>query len=171
MRPVMRMLTWGIVVLFGFAGLAAMSVRGSTDERSAIRLAVRAPFADARRHDALRLCADFTPTVDARLAPGNGDCDARVARTFRLTRGAALDLRASERASPRRLRVAQITWSGDHATAVSSYPGSPGSERRWRLQRIDHVWRIATAATLDIRADCRRRSVVQSCVYAMAMRF
>jgi hypothetical protein len=168
----MRMLTWGIVALFGFAGLAAMSVHGSKDERSAIRLAVRAPFADVRQRDARRLCEDFTPAVDARLAPGSGGCDARVGRTFRITHGAAVNLQTSELASSGTLRVTRISWSGDRATAVSSYPGNPGSERRWRLQRIDHVWRIATPARLGVRADCRRRiSEVQTCAYAMAVRF
>jgi hypothetical protein len=75
----MRVLTWGIVVLFGLAlGLSAMRVHGSRDERAAIRLAMRAPFADLRRRDAQRLCDDLTPAVDARLAPGTGGCDTQV---------------------------------------------------------------------------------------------
>ena len=79
----MRMLTWGIIVLFGLdMGLAAMRVHGSRNERAAIRRAVRAPFADLRRRDARRLWADFTPAVDARLAPGSGSCPARLTQTF-----------------------------------------------------------------------------------------
>ncbi len=168
----MRMLTWGIV-LFGLGmGLATMRVHGSRNERAAIMRAVRAPFADLRRRDARRLCADLTPAVDARLAPGNGSCPARLSQTFDPTRNAAEYLAAPEPAPPSRLSVTRISWHGDQASAVSSYPGIAGSERHWRLQRVRQRWRIATPARLDMRSDCQHQQFGgHACVNAMSIRF
>jgi hypothetical protein len=169
----MRMLTWGIIALFGLGmGLAAMRVHDSRNERAAIRRAVRAPFADLRRRDALRLCADFTPAVDARLAPGNGSCPARLTQTLDLTRSASGYVAAPEPTPPSRLSVTRISWQGDQASAVSSYPGIAGSERHWRLQRVGQRWRIATPARLDMRSGCQHRQFGgHACVNAMSIRF
>jgi hypothetical protein len=170
----MRVLTWGIVVLFGLAlGLSAMRVHGSRDERAAIRLAMRAPFADLRRRDAQRLCDDFTPAVDARLAPGTGGCDTQVGAALRLARNAAVYLAAPEPAPPERSSVLRISWKGDRATAASSFArGGANGERRWLLQRVGHRWRIATPMRLDVRADCpHRASGERACPYMISMGF
>jgi hypothetical protein len=169
----MRVLTWGIVVLFGLVlGVSAMSVHGSRDERAAIRLAVRAPFADLRRRDARRLCDDFTPAVDARLAPGTGGCDTQVGAALRFAHNAAVYVAAPEPAPPGRPSVLRIFWKGDRATAVSSFAGGGTGERRWLLQRVGHRWRIATPMRLDVRADCPHRpSSARACPYMLSMGF
>jgi hypothetical protein len=169
----MRIATWGIVALFGFGlGLSVLEVHGSTNERVAIRHAVRSPFVDLRRRDARALCMDFTPAVDARLTAGSGSCDSRVGELFHRTQHAAAYVLASASSRPQRLDVTRISWQGDHASAVSSEPGVAGSERHWRLQMLAGRWRIATPADLDMRPDCTRHPFgARACVYAIALRF
>jgi hypothetical protein len=168
----MRVLTWGIVALFGLGvGMEALAVHGSRDERAAIRRALRAPLADLRRRDARALCEDFTPDADKRLA-GGGGCVTRVDALLRQAAQGAQYVPVVESAPTSRLTVRRITRRGDRATAVSFRAGDPGSERRWRLERLGERWRIATPATLDRLADCPRHpSRARSCVYAIALRF
>ncbi len=152
-------------------GLGVLEVHGSTDERAAIRHALRSPLADLRRRDARALCTDFTPAVDARLTAGGGGCESRVGEIFRQFQSAAQYVLASESSSPQRLAVTRISWYGKRASAVSSEPGVPGSERLWRLQMLAGRWRIATPADLDVRADCSHPFGARACVYAIALRF
>jgi hypothetical protein len=168
----MRILTWGIVALFGFCvAIEVLAVHGSRDERAAIRRALRAPLADLRRGRARALCEDFTPAVDKRLAGGAG-CDRRVAALLHRTPSGARYVPVIESQSAPRLTVRRIRWRDDRATAVSFRAGDPGSERRWRLSRLGERWRIATPATLVRRADCPRLpSGARSCTYAIALRF
>jgi hypothetical protein len=168
----MRILIWGIVALFGFGVcVEALAVRGSTDERAAIRRALRAPLADLRRRDARALCEDFTPEVDKRLARG-GDCDRAVAALLHGTTAGGRYVPVVESAPAQRSTQWRITWRGDRATAVSLHAGDPAGGRRWRLQQLGGRWRIATTATLDRRTDCPPgASDARSCVYAVALRF
>jgi hypothetical protein len=168
----MRILTWGIVALFGLGvGVEVLAVHGSRDERAAIRRALRAPLTDLRRGDARALCEDFTPDVDKRLAGGAG-CDRRVAALLHRTPSGMRYVPVVESRSTLRLTVRRLTWRDNHATAVSFRAGDPGSERRWRLRRLGERWRIATPATLVRRADCPRLpSGARSCTYAIALRF
>jgi hypothetical protein len=107
----MRVVTWGIVAIFGLGiGLGVLEVHGSTDQRAAIRHAVRSPLADLRRRDARALCTDFTPAVDARLTAGRGGCESRVSEIFRTSPSAAQYVLASETSSPQRLAVTHISW-------------------------------------------------------------
>lgn len=158
------LVTLGLVV-------QVLKVHGSKDERSAIRHALRAPLSDFRRRDGRALCADFTPSVGAHFAAGNGaDCESNVARMFRLTRDEPASL--SWRESPSRLRITDISWHGDRATAASIYSGRPASEKRWRLGMLDGRWRIETPARLEVRADCRHHSGGRRvCVSSLWMRF
>ncbi len=167
----MRVLIWGMVVVFGFAAaIAAISVHGSADERAAIRHAVRAPLLDLRRRDARALCDDFTAGVEAHLTPGGG-CDSRVARDFRLAAVADLYPSVDRTAPASRMRVTAISWHGDRASATSYLPGERASVRHWRLRRVGPAWRIATPATLRLQPDCQRGAPVrQVCAYAVSMR-
>jgi hypothetical protein len=168
-----RVLIWGTVVVFGFAVCAvAISVHGSADERAAIKRAVRAPLHDLRRRDARGLCGDFTAAAQAHIVPGAGSCDSRLAHEFHMPRAAALYSSARQTAPAPRLRVTAISWHGDWATAVSSYSGERASEYHWRLRRVDGRWRVATPATLRLRADCTRPApVARNCADALSMPF
>jgi hypothetical protein len=168
-----RVLIWGIVLVLGLAGaVAAISVHGSADERAAIRHALRAPLLDLRRRDARRLCGDFTVAAEAHIAPGAGSCHSRLAEDFRLARAAAIYPRTDATALASGLQVTGISWHDDRATATSSYAGDPASARHWRLQRVGEAWRIATPATLQMQADCRRpEPAKRDCAYALSLRF
>lgn len=168
----MRVLIWGMIVVFGFAvSVAAISVHGSVDERAAIRRAVRAPLLDLRHRDASRLCDDFTVAAEAHIASGAGSCDSRLAEDFRIARTAVLYPSPDGRELLSRLRVNAISWSGNRATAISSYPGARSSVRHWRLQRVGDAWRIATPATLRLRAQCPGLPPIEhACTYALSMR-
>lgn len=157
MRPV-RLLIWGIVGLSGLAFAVQMiGVHGSTDEQAAIRHAVRAPFRDFRRRDALALCEDFTPAVATGLTGGRGSCRARVSRLFRLGAGEGEYVPARE--APRRggVPVEAIARHGDRATASSPGEDVPGQTLRWRLSLVQGRWRIATPYALRLRSNCSRR--------------
>jgi hypothetical protein len=160
-----------MVVVFGLAAaFAAISVHGSADERAAIRHAVRAPLLDLRRRDARALCDDFTAGVEAHLAPGGG-CDSRLAQDFRLAGVADLYPPIDRTAPASHMHVTAISWHGDRASATSFFSGDRASVRHWRLRRVGRTWRIATPATLQLRADCPRRAPVkQVCAYAVSMR-
>jgi len=154
----MRLLIWGIVGLSGLGLIIQMiGIHGSTNEQSAIRLAVRAPFQDLRRHDAEALCADFTPAVAAELAASGGSCATRVGRLFRLSSSDAEYVPSQGPLARGRVAVTSIRRHGDRATADSVGPGSPGLVRHWQLALVDGRWRIATPAMLQMRSDCRRR--------------
>ncbi len=162
-----------MVAVFGLAAcVAAISVHGSADERAAIRRAVRAPLLDLSRRDPRRLCDDFTAGAEAHIAPGAGSCDSRLSYDFRMARAAVLYSPTQPAGPASRLRVSAISWHGDRATAVSSYPGDPSSVYHWRLRRTRDRWRIATPATLQLRAGCPRPAPAgRQCAYALSMRF
>lgn len=169
----MRMLLWGIITVCGLALIGcAIDVHGSRDERAAIKRAVRAPSADLRRRNARALCQDFTPAVDAHLAPGrSSDCEAQVRRLFHVTQDAAEYVPPRQRPLPARLKVMNISWDGDHATATTGAPGAPAGERRWRLEMLGHRWRIATPTKLEMRSDCQHHLFgTQACAYVMWLR-
>ncbi|HUA73700.1 MAG TPA: hypothetical protein VL988_02990 [Solirubrobacteraceae bacterium] len=152
----MRPLIWGIVGLCGLGAIVQLiGVHGATDERAAIRRALRAPFQDLRRRDARALCEDFTPPVAARLAEASpGSCPAQVGRLFRVSRG-DMELVAPQSSTARgRGAVTAIAWRGDHASALSSLLGASNPSRRWRLLREHGRWRISTPVTLRMRSDC-----------------
>jgi hypothetical protein len=169
----MRMLIWGIVGLSGL-GLAVQSidVHGSTNDRAAIKRAVRAPLADLKRRDAHALCEDFTPSVAAQLAGGAREsCERSVSARFRAARNAPEYVRPADR-SARRLAVSAVHWRGDRATAVSSYPAVAAARRELRLHMLAQRWRTATPARLEMRSDCTNHPFgAAGCVYAMSIRF
>jgi hypothetical protein len=162
-----------MIVVFGFAVcVAAISVHGSADERAAIRRAVRAPMLDLRRRNARGLCDDFTAGAKAHIAPGAGSCDAKLVEDFRLARAVAVYPPADGTALARGLRVTEISWHDDRATASSSYAGDRSSVRHWHLRRVGQDWRIATPATLQVQADCRAlQPAKRACAYALSLRF
>jgi hypothetical protein len=170
----MRMLILGIVGLSGL-GLAVQSigVHGSTDERAAIRHAVRAPFADLQRRNADALCEDFTPGVAAHLASGaGGDCELRASALFRLARDAGEYVPVGAGARQRRPAMTTIHWHGDRATAGSSSSAGAGSADAWHLEMHARRWRIATPARLEMREDCGNHPFgAAGCVYAVSLRF
>ncbi len=127
-----------------------MSVHGSKDDRAAIRRAVRATFADLQERRADRLCEDFTAAADARLARGVGDCARRVGEVLGAPSGAGRRAGAPHLPTLGRLRVTDISFSGDRASAVSSEPRKAGSELRWRLRLRGGRWRIDAPATLAL---------------------
>ncbi len=148
-----------------------LDVHGSKDEQSAIRHALKAPLGDFRHRDGRALCGDFTPAVAAHIAAGYGpNCESNVTRMFRLTRDEPVSLILRE--SRRRLRIKDISWHGDHATAAFADPGRPGSEQHWRLGMVGGRWRIETPARLEVRFECSnhppRRRV---CVRLLSMHF
>jgi hypothetical protein len=170
----MRVLILGIVGLSGL-GLAVQSVgvHGSTNERAAVRRALRAPFADLKRRDARALCDDFTPAVAADLASGaGGDCEQQVSALFVRARGAGEYISPHDGSVSERLASGTIHWRGDRATAAWS--NQSGGLRRGSLQLEMHAqrWRIATPARLELRADCAGHPFGESgCVDAISLRF
>jgi hypothetical protein len=169
----MRMLIWGIVGLSGLGwALQSIDVHGSTNDRAAIKRAVRAPLADLRRRDAHALCEDFIPTVAAHLAGNPADrCEQNVSVLLRAARNAPEYVPPAER-SAHDLTVNAVHWRGDRATAVSSYrPGAP-ARRELRLEMLARRWRIATPTRLELLSDCSDHPFgARGCVYAMSIRF
>jgi hypothetical protein len=168
----MRVALWVIVALLS-VGLVvqAIGLHGSKDERSNITHAVRAPFRDFRKRDAHALCADFTPGVDVQLAGGNGgDCDSNAARMFKANSREADGTYSP--ILPTRLKVTDIKWHHDRATAASVYSRWPGSEMHWRLEMLGGRWRVETPARLRVRLQCREDpSGRRVCVQLLAMQF
>jgi hypothetical protein len=149
----------------------ALGVHGSKDERSAIRHALKAPLGDLQRRDGRALCGDFTPNVEAHLVAGGGvNCESNVTRMFGSSTYEAASLALRE--SPARLKIKNISWHGDRASAASVYAGSPSSERHWHLEMVDGRWRIETPARLEVRLDCSHHpSGRRTCVQLLSMRF
>jgi hypothetical protein len=151
----MRSLIWGIVGLCGLgAAVQLIGVHGATDERAAIRRAVRAPFQDLRRRDASALCADFTSPVAAHLVAASGSCPSRVDRLFQSSRDGVELVPYQSLAAKGRGSVTAIHWAGDRAWARSPLPGATDGSRRWQLLREGGRWRISTPMTLSVRSDC-----------------
>lgn len=167
----MRLLIWGIVGLSGL-GLAIrlIGLHGATNERDAIRHAVRAPFQDLRRHDASALCADFVPAVAGDLTAPGGSCAVRVQRLFQLSSSGVEYVGAHGQLSPERVTLTSIRRDGNHATADSVAPGSPGSVRHWQLALVKGRWRIATPVRLHLYSDCRHPSGTSGCLKVLSMR-
>jgi hypothetical protein len=168
----MRLLIWGIVGLCGLgAAVQLIGVHGATDERAAIRRAMRAPFQDLRHRDARALCEDFTPSVAAHLADdSSGSCPAQVGRLFQASEH---DMELVSPQSPPthgRISVTTIHWRGDRASVLSSLLGAPGDSRRWRLVREHGRWRISTPVTLRMRSDCTGHPLVaRGCIEAFSI--
>jgi hypothetical protein len=151
----MRLLIWGIVGLSGLGlVIQLVGVHGATNEQAAITRAVRAPFQDLRRRDARAVCEDFTPTVAAKLTSIEGSCASHVGRLFARSSRDAEYVPSQSLLSRGRVEVRAIRVDGDRATADSVGPGEPALVRHWQLARIEGRWRIATAATLQMQADC-----------------
>jgi hypothetical protein len=170
----MRMLIWGIVGLSGLGfAVQAIDVHGSTNERAAIKLAVRAPLADLRRRDARALCEDFTPSAAAQLTGDRAQsCERRVSAFFRSARGAGEYVQPGERTPRGRLAVGAIHWRADRATAISSADAGGERRRPLQLEMIAQRWRIATPATLALFTDCHAHPFgTPGCVSAMSLRF
>jgi hypothetical protein len=167
-----RMLILGIVGLSGLGLVVQMvGIHGATDERAAIRRAVRAPLRDLRRRDARALCDDFTPTVAAALTGSGGGCAGGVGRLFRLGAGAAEYVPSGGLLASGRFEVRAIHRRGDSATADSLGPGTPGPDRRWRLALVGGRWRIAMPAELEIDSDCTRHPFgARGCLDVLALR-
>lgn len=169
------MLILGIVGLSGLGwAIQSVGVHGSTNERAAIRRALRAPFADLKRRDARALCNDFTPSVAAALANGAGgsSCEQRVGALFLRTRGAGDYVSPGDRPADGQLAVNAIRWRGNSATVPSRArpEGLHGGSLRLELRALR--WRIATPARLEARTDCAGHPVGgPSCVYAVSLRF
>jgi hypothetical protein len=167
----MRSLIWGIVGLCGLgAAVQLIGVHGATDERAAVRRAVRAPFQDLRRRDARALCADFIPPVAAHLAAASsGSCPSRVDRLFQLSKN-DVELVPPQPLTRGRGSVTAIHWRGDRASALSPLPGAPDGSRRWQLLREDGRWRISTPMTLRVRSDCTGHLLgVSGCIEAFSI--
>ncbi|HEX3911670.1 MAG TPA: hypothetical protein VHW67_13320 [Solirubrobacteraceae bacterium] len=170
----MRILIWGIVGLSGLGfAVHALGVHGSTDERAAIRRAVRAPFADLRHHDARELCEDFVPSVAAHLSSDPGGCPAAVAALFALGTHDAEYVAAEDRpAQGRRLQVGSIDWRGRSASADLIEAGRRSDRRRWQLRMVGRRWRLVTPARLQMRSDCRHHPFgVPGCIDALSLQF
>ena len=168
------MLILGIVGLSGLGfAVQSVGVHGSTNERAAIRRALRAPFADLKRRDARALCDDFTPSVAAHLTSGaGGDCKQRVSTLFVRAHGAGEYVSAREGSAPGRLTPSTIQWRGDRATAVSSDRLSGVGRESLKLELQAQRWRIATPARLELRDDCAALAFGGSdCVDAISLRF
>jgi hypothetical protein len=167
----MRMLVLGIVGLSGLGWVVqSVDVHGSTNERAAIRRALRAPFVDLKQRNARALCDDFTPPVAARLASGAGDCEQRVSALFGRARGAGEYVAPNAVAASGRLTVGAIRWHGGHATAASS--DRAGGRGSLQLELHALHWRLATPATLEMRADCDGHPFgAPGCVDAVSLRF
>jgi hypothetical protein len=171
----MRILILGIVGLSGLGwAVQSVGVHGSTNERAAIRRALRAPFADLKRRDARALCDDFTPSVAAGLAsgPAASSCEQRVSALFARARGAGEYVSPGDRPASGRLAVSAIRWRGNNATAPSraQSDGLAGGSLRLELRALR--WRIATPARLEARTDCAGHPVGgPDCVYALSLRF
>ena len=167
------MLIWGIVGLSGL-GLAvqAIDVHGSTNDRAAIKRAVRAPLADLKRRDARALCEDFTPSVAAHLASYAPEgCERGVNALFRVARNAPEYVPPADR-SARGLAVSAVHWRGNRATAVSSSRAGTLAQRDLHLEIVARRWRIATPTRLEMRSDCKDHPFGTSgCVYAVSIRF
>lgn len=153
--------------------LEALDVHGARDERAAIRHAIKSSLADLRRRDAQALCGDFTPSAAAVLSLARGkQCEERLDSAF------AIDVSANESALPygtpssAHLRVLDIRWHGDSATADALDPGTPGERQTLRLSLLGQRWRLATPARLEMQARCQGPPVgARMCVREMSMRF
>ena len=171
----MRMLILGIVGLSGLGwAVQSVGVHGSTDERAAIRRALRAPFADLKRRDARALCGDFTPSVAATLASGapGSSCEQRVNALFVLAHDAGEYVSPDDRPADGRLAVGAIHWRGNSATAPSRAQSEGLRGGSLRLESRALRWRIATPARLEARTDCAGHPVSGAgCVYAISLRF
>jgi hypothetical protein len=169
----MRMLVLGIVGLSGLGWVVqSVGVHGSTNERAAIRRALRAPFADLKRRDARALCDDFTPSVAAGLTRGadGDDCEQRVSALFVRARGAGEYVAPNGGPASGRLTVSAIRWRGDRATVASSDRASGPGSLQLELRALR--WRIATPARLEVRADCDDHPFgAPGCVYAASLHF
>ena len=168
------MLIWGIVGLSGLGfAVQAIDVHGSTNERAAIKRAVRAPRADLRRRDARALCEDFTPSAAAQLAGDHGQsCERRVSAFFRRAHGAGEYVAPNERTAGGRLAVGAIHWGANRATAISSSVAGAGKGRTVRLELFAKRWRITTPATLALLTDCRAHPFgTPGCIHAMSLQF
>ncbi len=171
MRDHVRTLTVGMIVLFGLGAVAAvLAVHGSSDERAAIRAAVRAPFADLRDDDARALCMDFTPAAAAALMHG-ADCARRVQAMLARALGAAPREREEQLLASPRATVSDISWHGGNGQALLRR-GAGVQAQRLRLTLLDGRWRLATPASLHLRADCASGlPAARACAGAVALRF
>lgn len=168
------MLILGIVGLSGLGwAMQSIGIHGSTNERAAIKRAVRAPFVDLQRRDARALCEDFTPSVAAHLAGGaGGDCERRVDALFQRTQDAGEYVPPRDGGGHSRLAVSAVHWRGDRATADTSYRAGALGGQPWSLRMSALRWRISTPARLEMRADCAGHPFGTSgCVDALSMRF
>jgi hypothetical protein len=148
-----------------------IGVHGSTDERSAITRAVRAPFQDVRRRDASALCEDFTPAVAAKLTSIEGSCASQVGGLFASSAQDAEYVPSQGLLSHGRVEVRAIRLHDDRATADSVGPGMPARVRHWQLARVDGYWRIATPATLQMQSDCHQHAFGGTgCLDVLSMR-
>lgn len=166
------MLIWGIVGLSGLSfAVQAIDVHGSTNERAAIKRAVRAPHADLKRRDARALCEDFTPSAAAQLAGDRGQsCERRVSAFFRRAHGAGEYVPPNQRTTGGRLAVGAIHWGADRATAISG--AGAGNGRTVRLELLAKRWRITTPASLALLTDCRAHPFgTPGCIYAISLQF
>jgi hypothetical protein len=146
--------------------VALLDVHGSTDEQPAIKRAVKAPFLDLARRDARSLCADFTASVAASF--DGKSCVANVADAFRReTRG---EETVACEDSPRQ-SVSEVSWHGDHASAVLRCTESGASGRKLELLKVDGSWQIATPARLETRVSCRGVGGQEHCAELSWIRF
>jgi hypothetical protein len=170
----MRMLILGIVGLSGLGwAVQSVGVHGSTNERAAIRRALRAPFVDLKRRDARALCGDFTPSVAAHLASGaSGDCEQRVSTVFMRAHDVGEYISARDGSTSGRLTPSVIRWHGGRATTtLSDQIGGVGRESL-QLEMHAQRWRIATTARLELHADCGGHPFGGAgCVDAISLRF
>jgi len=93
------------------------------------------------------------PRVAAKLTSSGAGCTQRVGHLFALDASGAENVLAQEWWPRGSIKVGQISWHGDRATASSTGPES-GQKRRWRLSLLHGRWRIASRATLQLRPDC-----------------
>jgi hypothetical protein len=169
-----RILLWGIVVMVGLGVLLeAVDVHGARDERAAIRHAIKSSFADLKRRDAHALCGDFTPSAAAFLSPAPGRrCEVRVHGAFATDEAGHGGAIPYGTPSSAHLRVLDIHWHGDSATADALDPSAPGERQTLRLSLLGRRWRLATPARLEMQARCQGPPVgARTCIRAMSMRF
>lgn len=170
----MRILIVGIVGLSGLGwAIQSVGVHGSTNERAAIRRALRAPFADLKRRDARALCDDFTPSVAAHLtAGGGGNCERRVSALFVRTRDAGEYISPGAGPAHGRVALSAISWSGDRAMVATNDKSGGAGRASLQLEMYAQRWRIAQPARLELRVDCAGHAFGGSgCVDAISLRF
>jgi hypothetical protein len=150
---------WHVLTLPILATLAVgASAPSPTSTRAAVARAVLAPFEAIVHRDPGALCADFTPSVAAKLVPGapaGSTCESGVSEVFAATASAVPPLAD--------LSVSDVHSQGDQARASLVYTQVHGTPNMASvgldlatvtLERIAGRWLLSTRARLGSTAGC-----------------